>query len=86
MLAVALALLACGAPAEPATERATPTQAAVSSSAVTEAPASAGNSPTAPPAMLAPNFDLPSVGGETISLGSYAGDQNVVLVFYRGFW
>lgn len=31
-------------------------------------------------------FTLPSGLEGEVSLGSYAGDRNVVLVFYRGFW
>ena len=40
----------------------------------------------APSAKLAPTFELPNAAGDTVSLASYAGDKNVVLVFYRGFW
>ena len=36
--------------------------------------------------MLAPSFQLPNALGNTVSLASYAGEKNVVLVFYRGFW
>ena len=40
-----------------------------------------------PSANLAPLFSLPSaLDGTTISLESYRGDKNVVVVFYRGFW
>ena len=35
---------------------------------------------------VAPKFTLPSAAGESVSLESFAGDKNVVLVFYRGFW
>ena len=32
-------------------------------------------------------FTLPNgADGELISLESYRGEKNVVLVFYRGFW
>ena len=31
-------------------------------------------------------FTLPSALDGRVSLDSYAGEQNVVLVFYRGFW
>jgi peroxiredoxin len=31
-------------------------------------------------------FTLPSAAGQNVSLASFAGDKNVVLVFYRGFW
>ena len=39
-----------------------------------------------PMAQVAPLFALPNAAGETVSLASYAGRSNVVLVFYRGFW
>ena len=76
---------ACGgeteAPAstpEPTTSQATAAADSGGQAAATEAPA--------PSAKLAPTFELPNAAGETVSLASYAGDQNVVLVFYRGFW
>ena len=34
----------------------------------------------------APLFTLPSATGGVVSLDSYLGEGNVVLVFYRGFW
>ena len=37
-------------------------------------------------AEAAPSFTLPSGLEGDVSLESYAGEQNVVLVFYRGFW
>ncbi|GAA4009453.1 peroxiredoxin [Deinococcus rubellus] len=40
-------------------------------------------SPTAPQVGdLAPDFTLPSTGGEPVTLSSYRGHKNVVLVFY----
>ena len=33
---------------------------------------------------MAPVFTLPSASGAEVSLESYRGDKNVVLVFYRG--
>lgn len=36
--------------------------------------------------LTAPLFTLPSASGDQVSLDSYAGKNNVVLVFYRGFW
>lgn len=33
----------------------------------------------------APDFTLPSVSGEQVSLSQFQGDKNVVLVFLRGF-
>ena len=38
------------------------------------------------PAESAYQFTLPSGLNKQVSLGSYAGELNVVLVFYRGFW
>ena len=38
------------------------------------------------PAETAYRFTLPSVPDGDVSLDSYAGERNVVLVFYRGFW
>ena len=41
----------------------------------------------APPENTAHSFVLPSAPrGDLVSLESYAGRKNVVLVFYRGFW
>ncbi len=34
----------------------------------------------------APQFSLPSAGGNTVSLSDYAGKSKLVLVFYRGYW
>jgi hypothetical protein len=31
----------------------------------------------------APDFTLPSVGGDPVTLSGYQGEQNVVLLFYR---
>ena len=70
-------LAACGAAAEPTTAPGTPTAPAGQQTAAEE---------TAPQAKLAPTFELPNAAGETVSLASYMGDKNVVLVFYRGFW
>ena len=38
------------------------------------------------PLKQAPSFTLPSASGGTISLDSYLGQSNLVLVFYQGFW
>ena len=38
------------------------------------------------PAEAAYRFTLPSGLNGDVSLESFAGEQNVVLVFYRGFW
>lgn len=50
--------------------------------------------PTDPPTDLervkvgdpAPDFTLEALDGRRISLSSYRGQKNVVLVFYRGHW
>lgn len=34
----------------------------------------------------APDFTLAKYGGGTVTLSSFRGSRNVVLVFYRGFW
>ena len=82
MLAVT-GLAACGASEEPSPDA---TQAAsLAAPAASEAPPDT-TGVAAPSAKLAPAFELPNAAGETVSLASYAGDKNVVLVFYRGFW
>jgi cytochrome oxidase Cu insertion factor (SCO1/SenC/PrrC family) len=35
---------------------------------------------------VAPDFTLESKDGELVTLSSFRGRQNVVLVFYRGHW
>ncbi len=35
---------------------------------------------------VAPDFSLETLGGETVTLSSFRGMKNVVLVFYRGHW
>ena len=78
----ALALVACGTAAEPQPTTAPPATEAA-------APAATGEQATSAPATsgkLAPNFELPDTSGETVSLDSYIGNKNVVVVFYRGFW
>jgi len=34
----------------------------------------------------APDFSLESYGGEIVTLSDYRGQQDVILVFYRGHW
>jgi peroxiredoxin len=36
--------------------------------------------------MRAPDFTLARIGGGDVTLSSFRGRKNVVLVFYRGFW
>ena len=89
LVAVTLALIAivaCGSAAEPeATVAPAATEAPAAASTNDESSAADAES-EAPAAMLAPTFELPNAKGETVSLASYAGERNVVLVFYRGFW
>ena len=35
---------------------------------------------------LAPDFSLQTLSGDTLTLSSFRGARNVVLVFYRGHW
>ena len=34
----------------------------------------------------APDFSLPSARGNQVELGSYVGQKNIILVFYRAYW
>ena len=59
----------------------------------TEPPATATPLPTEIPipvgtgvGELAPAFTLPSISESDVSLESYRGDKNLVVVFYRAFW
>ena len=88
LLLAVLALAACGSSAEPTEEAhvvtAEPHSAA--SSTTEDASAPADTSEAEPRGDVAPKFTLPSAAGESVSLASFAGEKNVVLVFYRGFW
>ena len=83
-----LVLVSCGSADEPAATVAPAEPAATDAPtiAATSEDSSADTEPSAASAKLAPTFELPNAKGETIGLSSYAGDRNVVLVFYRGFW
>ncbi len=88
-----LALTACGSSAEPtdaappATDGPTDAPApTVASAAQASESARTATDETEPQGNLAHKFELTNARGETVSLASYAGDKNVVLVFYRGFW
>jgi hypothetical protein len=35
---------------------------------------------------LAPDFSLETLEGDTLTLSGFRGQQNVLLVFYRGHW
>jgi peroxiredoxin len=41
---------------------------------------------TTSPLTLAPDFELPTSGGETRSLESLLGKGSLLLVFHRGTW
>lgn len=67
--------------------------AGMNRAAMAEGPAGSGNevvasAPVRAPAIgdLAPDFRLPTAGGQTVSLGDYLGEQNVVVVFFRAWW
>ena len=83
-----LALAACGSSAEP-TEQA-PAATGDPATAPAETPDGGSGSTVSgeaePRGDAAPKFTLPSAAGGSVSLDSFAGDRNVVLVFYRGFW
>ena len=86
VIALALAVLAiaaCGEASEPTAEAPTATGDSADPTAVARPADGEGPSPAA---RVAPAFKLPNAAGETVSLASYAGEKNVVLVFYRGFW
>ena len=85
LFAALLTLAACGAADEPAATVAPAATGAPTVAAESE-DSSAAAEASAPPARLAADFELPSATGENVSLASFAGDKNVVLVFYRGFW
>lgn len=85
---VAAFLLACGASEDPTQELPAATAELAASPAATpegESTSAASDEPE-PTGDVAPKFTLPSGTGESVSLDSFAGDRNVVLVFYRGFW
>ena len=79
-LTVALAV-ACGAESPPPP---TPTAVALVAPTVTPVAPSAGLSTQR---SMAPNFSLPSAGGNDVSLSGLLDDHSaVVLVFYRGYF
>ena len=81
-LLLAAVLVACGSSAEPVAEEGQSHPAAH----VQEGEGSAASDSAITTASVAPQFTLPSAGGDTFALASFVGDKNVVLVFYRGFW
>ena len=79
---VTVMIAACGTAADPVAEESqSPSAAHVEQGEGSAAPGAAISV-----ARVAPQFTLPSAGGDTFDLTSFAGDKNVVLVFYRGFW
>jgi cytochrome oxidase Cu insertion factor (SCO1/SenC/PrrC family) len=91
-LAVALslavmALAACGGESPgPTPDTPQPAAADATASPTSAGEPAAATDETEPQGNLAHKFELTNARGETVSLASYAGDKNVVLVFYRGFW
>ena len=83
LLLTVMALAGCGSSAEPTAGAPVTTTEPAASEASQDASDSADAEPMGD---IAPKFELPSGTGETVSLASFAGDKNVVLVFYRGFW
>ena len=83
-----LALAACGSAAQPMGEAPVATAEPATAPAATpgSGSGSTGAADPEPQGDIAPKFTLPSAAGEPVSLDSFTGDRNVVLVFYRGFW
>ena len=83
-----LALAACGSAAQPTDEAPVATAEPATAPAATPGggSGSTGAADPEPQGDIAPKFTLPSAAGDSVSLDSFAGDRNVVLVFYRGFW
>ena len=77
------AITACAATAPP-TPTAPPTAATPGLTAA--APPETISNETAPPAKTAPQIALSNAAGETVTLNDYRERQNIVLIFYRGFW
>lgn len=67
-------LAACGAPNSPASVAPISSSATSSTTPASDVPAEAID------------FTLPSASGDMLSLSSYRGSQNVMVVFYRAFW
>lgn len=80
---------ATAAPALPtATDTPAPPPTPTTQPTATQAPQPAAT-PTPPPAparAAAVDFSLPSAQGPQYTLSSFAGQQPVVVVFYRAFW
>ena len=83
-----MVLAACGSDSQGDATQSVTTDATPEATTATASTGSgdAANEAPAPSAMLAPTFELPTAAGDTVSLASFAGEKNLVLVFYRGFW
>jgi cytochrome oxidase Cu insertion factor (SCO1/SenC/PrrC family) len=83
-VALLLAIFAAGCGAQDGTDAGDATEAALGPADGQDLPATdiervaAGD--------LAPDFTLASLAGTPVTLSSFRGRQNVVLVFYRGHW
>ena len=71
-----------GVPAASSSPAATP--APTAQALATSAPAGGASRVGAEVGAIAPDFTLPSATGDDVSLASYRGESNVVLIFYRG--
>ena len=78
-IVLAAVLSACGGEPEPTNTPAPTTAATPPASPEPTAQAT----PAGPPAI---DFSLPSTQGPEYTLSSFAGQQPVVVVFYRAFW
>ena len=72
---------ACGSAAPP-----TPTEPPTAAAPIETASPETISNEAAPPAKTAPPLALSNAAGETVTLNDYRGRQNIVLIFYRGFW
>ena len=78
------ALTLTGVPAASSPPTATP--APTAQALATSVPAGGASWVGAEVGAIAPDFTLPSAAGGDVSLASYRGESNVVLIFYRGAW
>ena len=83
-LALIIAAITACAAAAPPTPTAPPTAATPGLTAA--APPETISNEAAPLAKTAPQIALSNAAGETVTLNDYRGRQNIVLIFYRGFW
>ncbi len=93
MIALCMVILASFKVAAVSEPTPSPTSAPIEQSSPSSTPQRATTATTTPPqespssipaiGESAPDFTLPSVGGETVTLSSYRGERNVVLLFYR---